>query len=113
MTFKKLSLSFGDVILINFDPIIGREQGGLRPAVVISEELYYDKTGLVIVCPMTSQIKTFPLHVNVHFNGRAGQVLSQHIRTLDFRKRYGKKIGRLEDHEILSVKSILKAITGL
>ncbi len=47
----------GDVILISFDPTLGHEQAGFRPAVVLSPEYYNKASGLCLVCPITTSIK--------------------------------------------------------
>ena len=44
----------GDIIWINFNPQVGREQRGRRPGLVISPNIYNRKVGLVLVCPITS-----------------------------------------------------------
>jgi mRNA interferase MazF len=53
----------GDVVWISFDPQAGHEQAGRRPAVVISPAAYNHKVGLVILCPITNQIKGYPFEV--------------------------------------------------
>jgi len=48
----------GSVIKINFDPSVGSEQGGYRPAVVISNNYVLSKTNIISICPITSVKKT-------------------------------------------------------
>ena len=55
----------GDAIWLNFDPQSGHEQKGRRPALVLSPESYNRKTGLAILCPITSQIKGYPFEVEL------------------------------------------------
>jgi mRNA-degrading endonuclease toxin of MazEF toxin-antitoxin module len=58
--------SRGDIVWLDFDPQVGHEQAGRRPAVVLSHREYNLKTGLAIVCPMTSQVdKGWPFTVKV------------------------------------------------
>lgn len=47
----------GDVVRLNFDPIEGTEQGGYRPALVISSAAYNDLSGRALVLPITSRIR--------------------------------------------------------
>ena len=47
----------GDAVWINFDPQIGHEQAGCRPALVLSKRDYNGKLGLTVVCPITNQSK--------------------------------------------------------
>ena len=49
----------GDIVFINFSPTKGHEQ---RPAVVLSNNIFNIKTHMIIVCPITSNIKEFPFH---------------------------------------------------
>lgn len=74
----------GDIIEMDFNPTKGHEQSGKRPALVISNESYYDKTKLIIVCPISNTKSDFPLHIKLNDKTKTtGAVLSQHIRTID------------------------------
>ena len=53
----------GDVVWISFTPQAGHEQAGRRPAVVLSPQVYNQKVGLAIFCPITNQIKGYPFEV--------------------------------------------------
>lgn len=44
-----------DLVWLEFDPRVGHEQSGRRPALVLSEQLFAERTGLAIVCPVTSK----------------------------------------------------------
>jgi mRNA interferase MazF len=77
----------GDLIWLDFDPRIGHEQAGHRPAVVISPA-DYNRFGLALVCPITSQAKGFPFEVRIPDGHRiAGVVLSNHMKSIDWRAR--------------------------
>ena len=52
----------GDIIFIDFNPTKGHEQSGNRPAIVISNNVFNINTKMIIVCPITSNIKRFPTH---------------------------------------------------
>lgn len=78
----------GDIIKVNFNPQKGHEQAGYRPAVVISNDIFNQKTNLVIVCPITNTNNKFPLHVPLNAKLQTtGVVLCEHIRTLDLLAR--------------------------
>ncbi|MDN5368536.1 type II toxin-antitoxin system PemK/MazF family toxin [Thermovirga lienii] len=51
----------GDIIWLEFNPQLGHEQAGKRPALVLSPALYNGKIGLALICPITKQIKGIPL----------------------------------------------------
>ena len=61
----------GDIIKINFDPTLGSEQSGYRPAVVVSNDFLISKTNIICICPMTNKpSKKTALNVVVeHYNG--------------------------------------------
>ena len=77
----------GDVIWLNFTPQAGREQADHRPALVISPKEYNRKTGLAIMCPMTTQVKGYPFEVAITSGSVQGVVLSDHLKNLDWRER--------------------------
>lgn len=74
----------GDLIWTDFAPTLGREQSGRRPALVVSGRLLTDRSGLAIVCPITSRIRNYPTGV-VLPPGLvvAGEILLSHIRSID------------------------------
>ena len=78
----------GDVIRISFSPQVGREQGGRRPALVLSTSSYIRRVGLLIACPITNQAKGYPYEVIIP-NGLdvTGVVLSDAAKNLDWRGR--------------------------
>ena len=53
----------GDLVWLQFNPQAGHEQSGLRPALIISPAAYNNKTGLALMCPITSKIKGYPFEV--------------------------------------------------
>lgn len=77
----------GDVIWLNFNPQAGREQSGHRPALVISPKEYNRKTGLAVMCPMTTQAKGYPFEVAITTGSVQGVVLSDHLKNLDWKER--------------------------
>ena len=78
----------GDLVWIDFDPTSGREQAGRRPALVLTPTSYNRPTGLAIFCPITSRAKGYPFEVALPPGQQIeGVVLSDHARSLDWRKR--------------------------
>jgi mRNA interferase MazF len=53
----------GDLVWLRFDPVVGHEQAGYRPALVLSPLAYNTVSGLAVVCPITSQAKNYPFEV--------------------------------------------------
>lgn len=86
----------GDVVWLNFTPQAGHEQAGHRPALVLSPASYNGKTGLMLCCPITSQIKGYPFEVAVEGEvGVSGVVLADQVKSLDWRARQAKRKGRV------------------
>jgi mRNA interferase MazF len=101
----------GDVVWLDFDPQTGREQRGHRPGLVLSPHEYNRKTGLALVCPITSQIKGYPFEVRIQGEaGIDGVVLSDHIKNLDWRARNAKYVCTVSDDALHSVRNKIVAL---
>jgi len=86
----------GELIWLQFNPQAGHEQAGHRPAVVISPSSYNRRVGLVLCCPVTSQVKGYPFEVVLPQGlGVEGAILSDQIKSLDWRVRKATRIGNL------------------
>ena len=100
----------GDIVFLYFNPTKGHEQIGFRPAVVISTNIFYQNTKMVIVCPITSNEKEFPTYYkledtkNVH-----GSVLCEHIRSIDYEIRNLKFVEKLSENNFISIITLLNA----
>ena len=93
----------GDILWADLSPVRGREQAGRRPVVVISHDVFNERSGTVIAMALTSQPQRagFPLTLEVktrRLPKRSWVKISQ-IRTLS-RERLGRKIGRLEPEQL-------------
>src|SRR5947199_4428250 len=93
----------GDIVWANLTPVVGHEQAGRRPVVVLSADVFNEHSGTVIAMALTSQPQRagFPLvleleSVNV---GKPAWVKISQIRTLSTR-RLGKKLGRVSPDEL-------------
>lgn len=100
----------GDFIAVTFDPQSGHEQKGRRPALVVSNTLFNEQTGLAIVCPLTTADRGYPFHVAVTDNPHiTGLVMVEQVKSIDFRARKAKQIGKASDEVLDTVLSILDA----
>ena len=85
----------GDIVWLIFNPQVGREHAGKRPALVISPKQYNAKVGLAIFCPITSKEKGYPFEVRIDIKGKVkGVILSDQIKSLDWIQREAKLIAR-------------------
>ena len=94
----------GDVVWITLNPQSGHEQTGRRPALVLSPESYNGKIGLAIFCPITNQIKGYPFEVLIPEGlPVTGAILSDQVKSLDWRARNVELICVLPDETISEV----------
>lgn len=77
----------GDLIWLIFDPRVGHERSGRRPALVLSPKLFTERTGLAIVCPITSKVKGLPFEIALTDTKTKGAVLLIHIKSVDVSTR--------------------------
>jgi mRNA interferase MazF len=104
----------GDLIWLTFNPQAGHEQAGRRPALVLSPKSYNLKTSLALVCPITSQIKGYPFEIAIPQGFPIqGVVLSDQIRSLDWRARHAEIAASLPAGTIEKVLERLKILLGL
>lgn len=99
-----------DVVWLEFDPQAGHEQAGHRPALVISPANYNRKTGLMICCPMTTRIKGHPFEVLTVVDGMACAVLSDQVKSLDWKIRRAKKKTTVSPDVMVHVRAKLRAL---
>ncbi len=100
----------GDFIAVTFDPQSGHEQKGRRPALVVSNTLFNEQTGLAMVCPLTTTDRGYPFHVAVTRNPDVrGFVMVEQVKSIDYRARQAKLIGKASDDLLDEVLSILDA----
>ena len=88
--------SRGDIVWLTFNPQVGHEQKGRRPALVLSPEEYNHKVGLAIFCPITSRVKGYPFETEIPDNlPIGGVILSDQVKSLDWRERKAEFICKL------------------
>ncbi|MDA0691895.1 MAG: endoribonuclease MazF [Nitrospinae bacterium] len=87
---KKYVPDRGHIIWLDFTPQAGHEQAGHRPALVISPKIYNEKAGLLIACPITSRVKSYPFAVEFTPKYGGGCVLADQVKSLDWKVRQAK-----------------------
>lgn len=101
----------GDLVWLDFVPQTGREQAGRRPALVLSPRAYNERTGLAILCPVTSKVKGYPFEVALPAGlGVGGVVLSDHVKNLDWGARKAARIGRAPAVVVMDVLGKIKRL---
>ena len=101
----------GSIIWIDFDPRSGHEQGGRRPALVISNKTYNENSSVKILVPISNTVSDFPPYLLLDRRTKTtGKILCDHIRTMDIESR------RYEFIEMLPLdllQKVLAIINGL
>jgi mRNA interferase MazF len=101
----------GDIVWLNFTPQTGHEQAGHRPALVLSPAAYNDKTSLMICCPMTTQIKSYPFEVLIA-GTPLSVVLADQVKSVDWRNRRAVRKGAVSPDELAEVRAKILALLG-
>lgn len=113
MTVKR-----GDIYYADLSPVVGSEQGGLRPVLIVQNDVGNKFSPTVIAAAITSQkYKTnLPTHIQVHADecglARDSIVLLEQVRTLD-KRRLKEKMGNLDSEDMMRVNKALSVSFGL
>ena len=78
----------GDIVIIDFDPQTGHEQKGRRPCLIVSNEQFFRRVKMALVCPITNTISGFPTHIAL--GGRTnttGEIMCEQVKCLDILAR--------------------------
>ena len=100
----------GHLVWIDLNPTRGREQKKVRPAVVLSPRSYNKKTSLALMVPVTSKQKGYPFEVLLEAKNVSGMVLSDQVRTLDWRVRNVRYIEKINNATLESVQALVVAL---
>ena len=113
-----MSVRRGDIYYADLSPVVGSEQGGLRPVLIIQNDVGNKYSPTVIAAAITSQKDKAQLPTHIHVcSGRNGLakdsvVLLEQIRTLD-KKRLREHMGRLDEQAMMKVDRALEISFGL
>jgi mRNA interferase MazF len=95
------------IILVNLDPTVGNEIKKTRSCVIISPDEMNKYLQTIVIAPMTSQSKKYPIRIEVKHDNKTGWVILDQIRTID-KQRIIKILDKLSDKELEKVKGIIK-----
>ena len=109
----------GDMFYADLSPVVGSEQGGIRPVVIIQNDIGNKHSPTVIAAAITSQTgkNKLPTHIEIGMENSGlkadSVVLAEQIRTID-KSRLKEKIGHIEDDEVMNkINSALGVSFGL
>lgn len=107
---KKYIPKQGDIVYLDFNPTKGHEQRGYRPGIVVSNNVYNEHTGLVMILPITSNIKEYPTHYLLEDSKKVkGSVLCEHVRSIDYDARKLSFVEKASENDLLCVMMLLNA----
>jgi len=101
----------GEIVWINFTPQTGHKQAGRRPALVLSPAAYNGRTSLMICCPLTTQIKSYPFEVLIG-GTPPNAVLADQVKSIDWRSRDARPKGRVSPEQLAEVRAKIHALIG-
>ena len=113
MTVKR-----GDIYYADLSPVVGSEQGGVRPVLIVQNDVGNRYSPTVIAAAITSKMsKTrLPTHIDVYADrvglAKDSVILLEQIRTID-KKRLGEKMGHLDDAVMAEVDNAISVSFGL
>jgi mRNA interferase MazF len=96
-----------EVFIVNLDPTVSHEIRKTRPCAIISPDEMNKYLDTVVIAPITSKSKNYPTRVMINIEGTDNWVVIDQIRTID-KIRLTKKIGKLNQKEVNSIKQIIK-----
>jgi mRNA interferase MazF len=112
MTEQSYAPDAGDLIWLDLNPRTGHEQSGRRPCLVLSSRLYAERTGMAVVCPITSKIKGLPFEIELNNTKTEGAILPIHVRSIDLEARYPKFIEQVSLQILQKCREYVTAIIG-
>lgn len=115
---EKVNIHRGDIYYADLSPVIGSEQGGVRPVLILQNDVGNKYSPTVIAAAITSKMgKTkLPTHIDIYAEkvglAKDSVVLLEQVRTID-KKRLGEKMGHLDEDTMKNVNDAITISLGL
>ena len=103
----------GDIVMMDFDPQVGREQAKRRPALVLTDQRYNRASGLAVVCPLTSKRKPYPFALPVAIDKIEGAVLVDQLKSMDWAGRNAEFHSKAEPGLVNKVRQYIAVLLAL
>lgn len=110
---KSYTPEAGDIVFLDFDPQIGREQAKRRPGLVLTDLRYNRASGLAVVCPMTSKRKPYPFALPVNVGGVEGAVLVDQLKSMDWASRRARFYARAAPSMLTKVRQYVAVLLSI
>ena len=108
----------GDIFYADLSPVVGSEQGGMRPVLIVQNDTGNKHSPTVIAAAITSQTSKARLPTHIELNAqsvgltRDSVILLEQIRTID-KSRLRERMGKLDDHTMTKVDNAIAVSFGL
>jgi mRNA interferase MazF len=104
-------LTSGDVLLCDLNPVAGREQGGIRPVIVVSHHRYGVIPGLFLAVPLTTRNRDLDHHIEIPADDDTGlkqvsYAMTEQVRAMS-RQRAGRQLGRASGETLTAISRYL------
>jgi len=104
-------MTSGDLLLCDLNPVAGREQGGVRPVLVVSHPRYAAVPGLFIAVPLTTRFRGLEHHIEIPADDRTGlkqvsYAMTEQVRAMS-NERAGRQLGRVGDEVMTTISRYL------
>jgi mRNA interferase MazF len=94
----------GDIVWVDFSPTVGHEQGGKRPALILSPLPYHQKSAIALMCPITGTVRNHPFEVVIpEGHDVQGAILVNHVKSIDWRMRKATFKGKMSPEVVNDV----------
>jgi mRNA interferase MazF len=103
----------GDIVMMDFDPQVVREQTKRRPALVLTDQRYNRASGLAVVCPLTSKRKPYPFALPITVDQVEGAVLVDQLKSMDWAGRKAKFRSKAEPALVGKVRQYVAVLLAL
>ena len=104
----------GDIVWVDLEPTRGREQSGVRPAVVLSDRAFHARNATAIICPITRNVTPWPTKVLLPDGlSVSGAVLIDQIRCVDRASRGFRRVGTVPDDVLLRIRLSVAELIGI
>lgn len=104
-------MTSGDILLCDLNPVAGREQGGVRPVVVVSHDRYAVIPGLFLAVPLTTRNRDLEHHIEIPADNRTGlkqlsYAMTEQVRAISD-QRAGRQVGSVSHQTLTAISRYL------
>jgi mRNA interferase MazF len=103
----------GHIVMMDFDPQVGREQAKRRPALILTDQRYNRASGLAVVCPLTSKRKPYPFALPITLDRVEGAVLVDQLKSMDWAGRKAEFHSKADTGLVNKVRQYISVLLGM